>query len=440
MNRVARRSWLQGRRNTRCSRLMCARADGSRDQSIRPRSEGRWARLMIVSVCADKASSPSAAGVSTLALAVGMVWPGDRLVLEADPSGGDVLFYLPHADGGLLHPEPTLLSLTADARAHLDPRSLPAYAQPTSLGVPVILGPPTPESFAPAGPLWPRLAEAAAGWDGVVLADLGRLHPRHAAAAALLPLSHAVVLLTTADVVGLYRLRERVTVLAGQLVPAPAPDAASRLLVAVRTTRSQRRQAMMQVAALLDSIGSPALLAGVVLDDARAATAIKAGTRPAQRGTGAGLVGSARELIRALGTLGVVPSSSQSPDFAPARDEMMRPITAQARPQTCGLARDGRGGDDRPGVGLRPRPGTAGRGRRAAHHGSAGPCRPRGAGAHPRYRTTAGAELDHRRGRSAHARSERVRRVPAGGELRRAARRRRLRRDLRRRPVAGTTG
>ncbi|MBN9619467.1 MAG: hypothetical protein J0H43_07010 [Actinobacteria bacterium] len=153
-----------------------------------------------------------------------------------------------------------------------------------------------------------------------MLADLGRLHPRHAAAAALLPLSHAVVLLTTADVTGLYRLRERVTVLAGQL--APTTDAASRLLVAVRTTRPQRRQAMTQVAALLDSIGSPALLAGVVLEDARAATAIKAGTRPAQRRTDAGLVGSARELILALGTLGVVPSSSQSPDFAPARDEM----------------------------------------------------------------------------------------------------------------------
>ncbi len=118
---------------------------------------------MIVSVCADKASSPSAAGVSTLALALGMAWPADRLVLEADPSGGDALFYLPHADGGLLHPEPTLLSLTADARAHLDPRSLPDYAQPTSLGVPVILGPPTPEAFAPTGPLWPRLDEAAAG-------------------------------------------------------------------------------------------------------------------------------------------------------------------------------------------------------------------------------------------------------------------------------------
>lgn len=275
---------------------------------------------MIVSVCADKASSPSSAGVSTLALALGMAWPGDRLVLEADPSGGDALFHLPHLDGGLLRPEPTLLSLTADARAHLEPQSLPAYAQPTSLGVPLILGPPTPEAFAPTGPLWPRLAEAAAGWDGVVLADLGRLHPRHAAAAAFLPLSHAVVLLTTADVAGLYRLRERVAMLAGQL--APAPDAGSRVLVAVRTNRSQRRQAMTQVAALLDSIGSPALLVGAVLDDARAATAVRAGASPTHRRTRAGLLSSARELILALGALGVLPSSSHSADFFPTRDHM----------------------------------------------------------------------------------------------------------------------
>lgn len=273
---------------------------------------------MIVSVCADKASGPSAAGVSTLALALGMVWPADRLVLEADPSGGDAVFHLSRADGSLLHPEPTLLSLTADARAHLDPQSLPAYAQPTTLGVPVIVGPPTPEAFAPAGPLWPRLAEAATGWDGLVLADLGRLHPRHASAAAFLPLSHAVVLLTRADVAGLYRLRERVALVASQL--APAPDGASRLVVAVRTTRSQRRQALTQVAALLDSIGSPASLAGVVLEDARAATAISAGTIPGQRGTRTGLVSSARELIGALGALGVVPSSTHSADSIPASD------------------------------------------------------------------------------------------------------------------------
>ena len=271
-----------------------------------------------MSVCADKASSPSAAGVSTLALALGMAWPADRLVLEADPSGGDALFHLPHADGGLLHPEPTVLSLTADARAHLDPQSLPAYAQPTSLGVPVILGPPTPEAFAPAGPLWQRLAEAAVGWDGVVLADLGRLHPKQAAAAALLPLSHAVVLLTTSDVTGLYRLRERVVMLASQL--APAPDAASRLVIAIRTTRSHRHQAITQVAALLDSIGSPASVAGAVLDDPRAAAAIRAGTRPRQRPGRAGLLTSARELILALSALGVVPSSSQSADSFPARD------------------------------------------------------------------------------------------------------------------------
>src|SRR5271167_2700861 len=209
---------------------------------------------MIVPLCADKASVPGPAGVSTLALALGVVWPGERLVLEGDPSGGDALFYLAHADGGLLHPEPTLLSLTADARTGLDPTALPAYAQPTSLGIPVILAPPTPEAFALTGPVWPRLADAAARWDGTMLADLGRLHPRHPAATSLLPLSQAVVFVTRADVAGLYRLRERVAGLAAQLA-APTGEV-SRLLVVVRSSRSQRRVALAQVAALLDSVGS----------------------------------------------------------------------------------------------------------------------------------------------------------------------------------------
>jgi hypothetical protein len=123
--------------------------------------------------------------------------------------------------------------------------------------------------------------------------------------------------------------------LASQL--APAPDAASRLVVAVRTSRSQRRQAMTQVAALLDWIGSPASLAGAVLDDARAATAIMAGTNPGQRRTRVGLLGSARELILALDALGVVPSSEHSADSVPARDYLAeadhRPgATAEASP------------------------------------------------------------------------------------------------------------
>ena len=43
---------------------------------------------MIVAVGADK----GAPGVTTAALALGMVWPTDRVVLDADPSGADLPF------------------------------------------------------------------------------------------------------------------------------------------------------------------------------------------------------------------------------------------------------------------------------------------------------------------------------------------------------------
>ena len=50
--------------------------------------------LVIVAVCSDKGSP----GVSTLAMGLGMVWPGDRVVLDADTAGGDLPFRLWTAD------------------------------------------------------------------------------------------------------------------------------------------------------------------------------------------------------------------------------------------------------------------------------------------------------------------------------------------------------
>ena len=44
---------------------------------------------MIVAVCADK----GAPGVTTLCLTLGMVWPGERVVLEGDVSGSDLPFW-----------------------------------------------------------------------------------------------------------------------------------------------------------------------------------------------------------------------------------------------------------------------------------------------------------------------------------------------------------
>jgi hypothetical protein len=60
---------------------------------------------MIVAVCSDKGSP----GASALAVALGLVWPGRRAVVEADPSGGVLGFRMRHAESGeVLKPDPTV--------------------------------------------------------------------------------------------------------------------------------------------------------------------------------------------------------------------------------------------------------------------------------------------------------------------------------------------
>ena len=76
---------------------------------------------MIVSVCSDKGSP----GVSTLATVLGLVWPGPRVVVEADTAGSDLSFRLrpTAADsgvlGGHLAPDPSIASLATAARLGL---------------------------------------------------------------------------------------------------------------------------------------------------------------------------------------------------------------------------------------------------------------------------------------------------------------------------------
>ena len=127
---------------------------------------------MIVTVCADKGSP----GVSWTATILGMVWPGERVLLEADPSGGDAVLRLRTPEGQLLPRQPALRGLAVDARSGNLPTSLLSYAHPTSLGVPVI--PATDmrtEDFALIARQWPAVAAAADRWPGTVIADLGRL-------------------------------------------------------------------------------------------------------------------------------------------------------------------------------------------------------------------------------------------------------------------------
>ncbi|MFL6114272.1 MAG: chromosome partitioning protein [Catenulispora sp.] len=117
-------------------------------------------------------------GATTTALALGATWPGEAhvVVVEADPSGGDVaaLFGLER--------EPGLVSLSAAARARHDVDVLSAHAQALPGGLRVVAAPPGAEQATGAvgvlardtAPLW---AAAARAEDLVVIVDVGRLDP-----------------------------------------------------------------------------------------------------------------------------------------------------------------------------------------------------------------------------------------------------------------------
>jgi hypothetical protein len=131
---------------------------------------------VIVAVGADK----GALGVTTAALALGMVWPTDRVVVEADPSGGDFLFGLRASTGGRLAADRSVIELANGARVRAT-QPVPCYAQLTTLGVAVVPGALGPETFRGMANLWPRVAAVGAAWPGTVIADLGGVQPGHPA-------------------------------------------------------------------------------------------------------------------------------------------------------------------------------------------------------------------------------------------------------------------
>ena len=244
---------------------------------------------MIVSVCSDK----GAPGVTTVATALALVWPGDKVLVEADPSGADLPFRLRRSDSGAwLNPDPSIASLAAVARLGLPAGGIPAYAQPTSLGVPVIAGALTAERFSPLKSLWPQIAEVLSAGSGTVLCDLGRVQPGHAA----LPVARAsavVLLVARADLGGLFHLRERVVELAQSVGDPSRP--VNPVAVLVTGPPKTRSKALAETAALLESVGSPAEVVGFVPDDRQGAEDLWAGV-VTRRLAGSPLIRSVRQI------------------------------------------------------------------------------------------------------------------------------------------------
>lgn len=227
---------------------------------------------MIISVCADKGSP----GVTDLVTVLGLVWPGTRVLLEADCAGADLPFRMRHADGDrLLDAQPSVLALAADSRGALPEGGLGRYAQPTTLGVPVVPGALATEGFGPMARLWPRVADVATSWEGTTIADLGRYQPGNVAT-PLARASTTVLVLARADLAGLYHLRERV----GELVASLGDPAQERNPVAVvvrARAGTAGRAAVKQVRQVLEAAGSPVPVAGLFAEDPAAIALLREG-------------------------------------------------------------------------------------------------------------------------------------------------------------------
>lgn len=250
---------------------------------------------MILTICSDKGSP----GVSTAAIALSVMWPGERVLLEADPSGGDLSMRLRTPQGENLPLDRSVTSVAADAREGLPAGALARYAQQTSLGFPVLLGPMSAEGFEPMARLWPQVAAAAHAWPGTVVADLGRLQLRHASS-PVAAASSAVLLLTRAGTSeDLFHVRQRAHELAGRL--GQGPHGRSPLAVAVvagpRTARG--RVAQVQQALAAQATTSTVPVAGFIAHDEKSAEALREGV-VTKRLLGSDLLKSAKELAQTI--------------------------------------------------------------------------------------------------------------------------------------------
>ena len=126
---------------------------------------------MLIGLCSVKGSP----GATTAALAMAARWPaGEAIVLEADPSGGDLSarFGLPTSPG--------LVSLAAAARRQTAAEVVAEHCQRLPGGLPVVVGPVSAEQARAALSALgsrgqPTLQAAAGSPDCAVLVDAGRL-------------------------------------------------------------------------------------------------------------------------------------------------------------------------------------------------------------------------------------------------------------------------
>jgi hypothetical protein len=228
-------------------------------------------------------SAGGSPGVTTAALALSLGWPGQVILAECDPSGGDILAGL---FAGHMPARNGLLGLAIEAGQNPDAAAAALWPQLIELdderGRLLLAGISDPRQATALAPVWPALAATLAAQPADVIADCGRLDasggPGPVLAAASL-----VVLVLRPTLRQISKARARVEMLT-QLLGGPGRVT---LLLIGEGTHPPRE--------ISRALGVP--VAGSLPYDAKAAAVLSDGA-----GSRRGL--QARPLIRAAGPAG----------------------------------------------------------------------------------------------------------------------------------------
>ena len=284
--------------------------------------------MALIVIAADK----GAPGVTTTALALAAVWPRRVLLAECDPSGGDLVYRFPAAQGNSLDPRRGLLTLAVAARRGLQPGQLWEHTQKMAGGLDVLTGVINAEQGAGLASLWGPLGGLFAGMSGGdVIADCGRLGvdgPQYDLIAQA-----AVVLLVTRPTPGdVIRLRDRAAAVASAVNARGRRGFTS--AVAVIADQRTLKATAAEVGQTLTQGNVPAGMVGGLANDPKGAELL--------RGEWGGrldktlLIRTARETAQQLAAS--LPAASdddsgpQSMPSPPARGQSARTPSAQQPP------------------------------------------------------------------------------------------------------------
>lgn len=195
------------------------------------------------------ASAKGSPGVTTTALVLGALWPRPVVLVECDPSGGDVALRLPGPDGEVLDRDRGLLSLVAAGRKDLHPDLVVQHSQQVLGGLDVVNGVRLPEQAVGLSQQWQRIGPLLAGLPGRdVVADCGRIGAATPQNSVLVAASD-ILLVSDVAPSSIVHLRERLL----SLTAAFGSLASRRPVLHVAVVAPPKRaQAVKEVRAVLD--------------------------------------------------------------------------------------------------------------------------------------------------------------------------------------------